>query len=89
MKTTYNYEEQIEVNIGEDIDKSRGEFDNAMEELENKKALRIDKIPVELLKNCGEKAKDVLFKIISSMYKTGKIPSDFTKCFIIPIPKKA
>ncbi|VVC41133.1 Reverse transcriptase domain [Cinara cedri] len=29
----------------------------------------------ELLKNCGEKAKDVLFKIISSMYKTGQIPN--------------
>lgn len=41
------------------------------------------------MKNCGEKAKDVLFKIISSMYKTGQIPSDLTKCLIIPIPKKA
>lgn len=79
-------EEQIKDNI-EDI--LRGEFDKAMEELKNNKAPGIDEIPAELLKNFGEKAKDVLFKIISSIYKTGQIPSDFTKCLIIPIPKKA
>ncbi|VVC32955.1 Reverse transcriptase domain [Cinara cedri] len=66
-------EEHIEDNIGEDI--LRGEFDKAMEELKTNKAPGIDEILAELLKNCGEKAKDVLFKIISSMYKTGQIPN--------------
>jgi len=31
----------------------REEFDKAMEELKNKKAPGIEKIPAELLKNCG------------------------------------
>lgn len=38
----------------------------------------------KLLRNFEEKAQGTLYKFISSMYKTGQLPSDFTKRLFIP-----
>ncbi|KAI5718650.1 hypothetical protein M8J77_024598 [Diaphorina citri] len=65
------------------------EFEKALKEMKSRKAPGIDEIPAELLTNCGEEAKKNLYKTIKRMYDTGTIPADFTKCIIIPIPKKA
>ncbi|KAI5692524.1 hypothetical protein M8J77_008381, partial [Diaphorina citri] len=86
-KVIENEEEVSGENRGEYI--LEEEFERALKELKSRKAPGIDEIPAELLNNCGEKAKRTLYMIINKMYETGTIPSDFAKCIIIPIPKKA
>lgn len=54
---------------------TKAKFQKALNDLINKKTPRVDKIPAELLNNCGEKAEDTLFKIFSKMYETGVVPS--------------
>jgi hypothetical protein len=77
-------------NNTEEIDQSimREEFDKALVELKNKKAPGVDEIPAELIQNCGKNTKKIIYEIIKECYETGQVPSDFTKCIIVPIPKK-
>uniref|UniRef100_A0A8D8XEA4 Craniofacial development protein 2 n=1 Tax=Cacopsylla melanoneura TaxID=428564 RepID=A0A8D8XEA4_9HEMI len=87
-ENTLETEDQTdENNKGEDI--TIEEFVKAMSEMKSRKAPGLDEVPAELLTNCGEKAKAMMYKIITNIYETGIVPSDFTKCLIIPIPKKA
>lgn len=57
-------------------------------ELKNKKAPGIDEIPAELLKDCGENNKKIIYELIQKIYETGQVIRDFTKCITVPIPKK-
>jgi len=77
-------------NYMEEIDQSimREEFDKALMELKNKKAPGVDEIPAELIQNFGENTKKIIYEMIKECYKTGQVPSDFTKCIIVPIPKR-
>ena len=66
----------------------RSEFDRALKDMSRNKATGIDDVPVELLDALGDAALTKLFCLVSSMYETGEVPSDFQKNIIIPIPKK-
>ncbi|KAL4082173.1 hypothetical protein QTP88_005266 [Uroleucon formosanum] len=67
----------------------REEFDKALRDLKKKKAAGIDEIQAELWKESGESMRSELFKLIKEIFVSGELPLDFTKCKIIPIPKKA
>lgn len=77
-------------NDTEEVDQSimKEEFDKALMELMNKKAPGVDEIPAELIQNCGENTKKIIYEMIKKCYENGQEPSDFTKCIIVPIPKK-
>lgn len=74
----------------EEVDQNimREKFHKALLELKNKTAPGIDEIPAELLKECGENSKKIIYELIQKIYETGQVPRDFTKCIIVPIPKK-
>ncbi|XP_049779583.1 uncharacterized protein LOC126176469 [Schistocerca cancellata] len=65
------------------------EFDRALKDLSRNKAPGVDNIPLELLTALGEPVLTKLYHLVSKMYETDEIPSDFKKNIIIPIPKKA
>lgn len=65
---------------------TREDFDKALSELKNKKAPGVNEIPA--LKNCGENAKKIINELIQKSYEIEQVPRDFTKCIIVPIPKK-
>jgi len=56
--------------------------------LKNKKTEGMDKVPVEFLKQVGEKATKELFDICCKMYGEGHWPKDFVESIIILIGKK-
>jgi len=64
----------------DEVDQSlmREEFDKVLLELKNNKAPRVDEIPVELVKICGENTKKIIYELIQKRYETG--PKD-TKRF--------
>ena len=66
----------------------REEFDQALKDMKGNKAAGIDEIPIELIKYAGARVKDRLFRLVCRIYDEGKIPKDFQKSVIIPIPKK-
>jgi len=90
MAISYMKMDEERQNDTEEIDQSiiREEFDKALMELKNKKALGVDEIPVELIQNCGENTKKIIYEMINECYETGQVPSDFTKCIIVQIQKK-
>ncbi|XP_049944546.1 uncharacterized protein LOC126426686 [Schistocerca serialis cubense] len=65
------------------------EFDRALKDLTRNKAPGVDNIPLELLTALGEPVLTKHYHLVSKMYETGEVPSDFKKNIIIPIPKKA
>jgi len=67
----------------------RAEFDKALRDLNKKKTAGIDKIQEELWKESGQKIRSELLKFIKKVFNSGELSLDFTKCKIIPIPKKA
>ncbi|XP_049762340.1 uncharacterized protein LOC126088253 [Schistocerca cancellata] len=80
----------------EDVDEDRmgdtilrEEFDRARKDLNRNKAPGVDNIPLELLTALGEPVLMKLYHLVSKMYETGEISSDFKMNIIIPIPKKA
>lgn len=73
-------------NMGEPI--LEEEFRKALKELKGRKAPGIDNISGELLKGSGPELKKALFELVREIYDTGSLPEDFTKCIIMPIPKK-
>lgn len=67
----------------------RSEILSAISELKEGKAVGVDEIPAEMVKNLGEKALQEIVDICQSMYEEGKWPDDFTRTVMIPLPKKS
>ncbi len=67
----------------------RSEFDKALKEMNVGKAVGVDEIACELIKNAGEEALKRLFQLICRMYEEGEVPIDFQKSKLVMIPKKA
>lgn len=66
--------EEEHQNDAEEIDQSimREEFDKALLlELKKKKAFGVDEIPAELIQNCGENTKKIIYEMIKKCYETG------------------
>lgn len=55
----------------------REEFDKAL--LESKKSTRSDEMQTELIKNCEEDTKKIIYQLIQKSYATRQVPRDFTK----------
>ncbi len=66
----------------------RSEILLAISEMKEGKAVGVDEIPSEMLKNLGENAINELCGVCQSMYEEGKWPDDFTRIAMIPLPKK-
>jgi hypothetical protein len=73
--------------IGPDILES--EVRAAIEEMKGNKAVGVDGIPAEFLKNLGPKGMQEIVEICKGMYEQGEWPEEFTKVVLIPIPKKS
>lgn len=88
-----NHERNVEDELVKDEDEGvqimKEEFNQALEKLKNQKAPGNDNISAELIKATGEEEKERLYKLMCRIYEEGKIPEDFGKCIIIPIPKKS
>ena len=48
----------------------------------------VDLIAAELLQNLGQAKKNILFKLVCDVYKTGDIPNDYKVNKTVTIPKK-
>lgn len=57
-------------------------------ELNDRKAIGVDKIPVEVVKFFIEDTKNFLFDILTESYEYGVIPAVFTHSKTITLPKK-
>lgn len=64
------------------------EIRKAISEMKDKKAVGIDAIPSEFLKNLGENSMKELTQLCQVAYERGEWPSDFTKLVLIPLEKK-
>ena len=64
------------------------EVRNEILTLKNGKSPGPDNIPSELLKHGGESLIKIFTTMCQQIWKTKKLPSHWTKSFIIPIPKK-
>ncbi|XP_075210231.1 uncharacterized protein LOC142317557 [Lycorma delicatula] len=83
-------EEEAEVDEEEKDETILGEeFDSAIKNLRVEKAPGIDDFSAELIKATGEKLRTALYNLICEVYETGKMPEDFERCVMVPIPKKA
>ena len=47
-----------------------------------------DNLPIEILQAAGKPLAEILHKLICTIWKTGKWPTDWCKSVYIPIPKK-
>ena len=63
------------------------EVKSAVQKLAKNKAVGEDNIPAEFLQNIGENGIAVITKLMNNIYRTGKIPEDFTNNVFIPLPK--
>jgi hypothetical protein len=64
------------------------EIELAIKELKRDKALRIGNLNGEILIDLEGTGEEALCSITINAYETGKLPEDFEKCVMIPIPKK-
>ena len=60
-----------------------------IKEMKENKAVGVDGIPAEFLKNLGPKGLQVIVEMCKKMYEQGEWPEEFTKVVLIPIPKKS
>src|ERR1043165_833317 len=60
----------------------------AIRDMKNNKAEGMDNIPIEILRNLGDRATDELVRICQDIYRTGVWPEDFLQTIVIPIKKK-
>lgn len=68
---------------------SKEEFNSALNDLNNGKAVGTDNIPAEILKEIGESTKGYLFKLIKEYYEEGtEPPTDLLNSKTVIIPKK-
>ena len=79
-------EAQTEDTIGPEVMKE--EVLAAIEDMKNGKAEGIDNIPIEMLRNLGEKAMNEVVQLCQDIYNTGEWPEDFRQTIVIPIQKK-
>ena len=56
--------------------------------MNNDKAVGLDEIPAEAMKDLGDSAVDVLHDLANTIYETGEIPEILQKSVFITIPKK-
>src|ERR1043165_3207476 len=56
--------------------------------MKNGKAEGIDNIPIEMLRNLGEKAMNEVVQLCQDIYNKGEWPEDFRQTIVIPIQKK-
>ena len=73
--------------MGSDILES--EVRAVIKEMKENKAVGVDGIPAEFLKNLGPKGMQEIVEICKEMYEQGEWPEEFTKVVLIPIPKKS
>ena len=64
------------------------EIEGALRDMKARKAVGVDNIPCELLKNLGRDGKRRFFELVRRIYEEGCWPEDFVKTVIIPLPKK-
>ena len=75
-----------EDNLGPGIIDS--ERERALRDMKARKAVGVDNIPCELLKNLGKDGKKRFFELVRRIYEEGCWPEDFVKTVLIPLPKK-
>ena len=61
----------------------------AISEMKDGKAVGVDEVPAEMLKNLGEKAVQEVCEICQDIYEKGKWPDNFTRIAMIPLPKNS
>ena len=64
------------------------EVQEAIKKLKNQKALGIDNIPGELLKQADDSVAIVLLKLCNSVWKSKIWPEDWKKSVFLTLPKK-
>ena len=79
-------EAQAENSMGPKV--MREEVLAAIRDMKNGKAEGIDNIPIEILRNLGEKAMNEVVQLCQDIYNTGVWPKDFLQTIVIPIQKK-
>ena len=66
----------------------QSEVEKAIKEMRNRKAIRDDDIPGDVLKLLGEGGLKILTKLSNTIYNTGEWPQDFTEVTMIALKKK-
>jgi hypothetical protein len=66
----------------------QSEVEKAIKEMRNKKATGDDDVPGDVLKLLGEGGLKIVTKLITTIYKTGEWPKDFTEVTMIALNKK-
>lgn len=66
----------------------RAKLDRPLKDLYNGKGPGVDKISVELLRSAVNEILDYLFNVLSNIYKSGDLPTDFMKIAVALILKK-
>ena len=64
------------------------EVETAIRKLKNNKAAGVCKILLEMLKYGGQCVTNMLHRVISRVWQTGKAPADWKKSLLVPILKK-
>lgn len=83
----WNYDclQPIQINVFLNRDIERLEVVKAINSLKDKKALGVENLPNEVLKN--PKLTDMLYNLVKTCFDKGIIPSVWSKSIITPIPK--
>jgi len=83
-------DEQAEIHTAEPQvpEPSSNEFDLAIAKLKSHKSPGIDEIPAELTKTEGGTIGGEIHKLITSIWKKGKLPKEWKKSIILPIQMK-
>jgi len=81
---------QTEIHTAEPLvpEPSAAEVELAIDNLKSHKSLGIDQIPAELFKAGGRTICLEIHKLITSIWKKGKLPEEWKESIIIPIHKK-
>src|SRR5688572_12973056 len=87
--------EDLQIEEEEDVEEEekgptllKSEILAAISEMKDGKAVGVDEISAEMLKNLGKKAMQEVCEICQNIYEKGKWPDDFTRIAMIPLPKK-
>lgn len=79
---------KIEIPDDKGIEIGKKELEQVIKELKNGKAPGFDKITTEMMKNIGQKGRDILLHIINACIEKQTFPTDWQKALIVPIFKK-
>ena len=78
----------MELDINEDGEITSEEVSHVIRKMKNGKALGIDGIPAELLKQGGKEMVKRITRLCNHVWKSGEVPRDWKDVIIIPLPKK-